>query len=323
MKKLTLFLLLLNTMVLSILAIPLNIRVLFKEVVKNPAMRHSLKQFDKRREKIFKTTFTETMRVWRRIRGAVVDGDDDDTDDSTGAFVKNIAKDNQQAFALLSELIISKSGWKHIGTKDGVIVERKFLGAGPFVSKEDAEKGSKHACVRSSGIINRPPEYVFHLFQDNSLVSQYNEHVTLMKDLQTFPQSHHSGKSKLTWCRGPSYGPFKARDFLSVVNYRKYGNGGYLILNRPGYHSKYKPSSNFVRGTILLAGSIIEPVEGSSGQQTKFTQIAHVNPGGGADTPAVAWMINKLSAIGPPAFLRKLEKCAFDLQSRGVTPLRL
>lgn len=300
----------------SISAIPLTAPFL-KQVVKNPAISNVFKQMNKRRDNLVRSTFSEAMTMWKRTRGNMVEG----KDDSTRNFVKNIAHQNEQAYKLLSDLIASKSGWKHIGIKDGVTVERKFLGAGPFVSKEDAEKGSKHACVRSSGIINCSPEYVFHLFQENSLVSKYNEHVSVMKDLQSFSRSRN-GKSKLTWCRGPSYGPFKARDFLSVVNYRRYGANGYLILNRPGYHSKYKPSSKFVRGTILLAGSIIEP-EGTDGQKTKFTQIAHVNPGGGADTPAVAWMINKLCAMGPPAFVRKLEKCALDLKAQGITPLRL
>ena len=32
--------------------------------------------------------------------------------------------------------------------------------------------------------------------------------------------------------------------------------------------------------------------------------------GGGADTPAIAWLINKLCAVGPPTFVRKLEVAA-------------
>jgi hypothetical protein len=53
----------------------------------------------------------------------------------------------------------------------------------------------------------------------------------------------------------------------------------------------------------------MEP-RGPNGKQCFLTQIAHVNPGGVADTPAVAWVINKLCATGPPNFIRKLEKAA-------------
>ena len=108
---------------------------------------------------------------------------------------------------------------------------------------------------------------------------------------------------------GPNYGPMKARDFVSIVNYRKYDNGTYIILNRPAYHPEYPPSNKFVRATVLLAGNIIEPY-GIDKKQTKVTQIAQINPGGGADTPAIAWMINKLCALGPPTFMKKLETTA-------------
>jgi hypothetical protein len=106
---------------------------------------------------------------------------------------------------------------------------------------------------------------------------------------------------------GPKYGPLKARDFLSVVSFFRFDNGTNIILNRPAYHDDYPPSKEYVRATILLAGNIIEPY---GRNQTKLTTIAHVNPGGGADTAVIAWMINKMCAIGPPTFMRKLEEAA-------------
>ena len=35
-----------------------------------------------------------------------------------------------------------------------------------------------------------------------------------------------------------------------------------------------------------------------------------ITSGGGADTPALAWLVNKLCAMGPPTFVRKLEFAA-------------
>lgn len=224
----------------------------------------------------------------------------------------NYEVQNKQALSILCNLFNSTKGWKTVVNKGGVSVERKFLAAGPFVSKRDAQKGSKHACVRSSGIIDCHPDKLFYLFQANHLVPQYNEHVKEMKDLLHYPSSNSHSWTKISWSSGPAYGPFKARDFVSVVNYQKFSNGTYLILNRPAYHPKFPPTAKYVRATILLAGSMLQP-HGVNGQQTLFTQIAHVNPGGGADTPAVAWMINKLCAVGPPAFMRKLEKTAKSL----------
>ena len=55
------------------------------------------------------------------------------------------------------------------------------------------------------------------------------------------------------------------------------------------YGKLYATCLLLVRATILLAGNILEPY-GSDQMSTKLTQIAHVNPGGGADTPAIAWV---------------------------------
>lgn len=84
-----------------------------------------------------------------------------------------------------------------------------------------------------------------------------------------------------------------------------------MIINRPAYHPEYPPTSKYVRATTLLVGNIIEPVNvGGNKLHTRLTQVAHVNPGGAADTSAAAYLINKLCAVGPPSFIRKLEAAA-------------
>ena len=245
-------------------------------------------------------------------------------------FFDSVDDHNKEAAAMLSELFSATSGWDYVNIKDGVKVEKRTLPAGSFVDASDAEKGSKHACVKSTGIIKAPLEAVFELFTDNTRVSEYNEHCKVIKDVHQFPKlirspfagnmggsgdsgggvdGNSGGSTKITWASSPKYGPFKARDFVSVVNYRRFKNGTAVILNRPAYHPKYPPSKNFVRATVLLAGNVLEP-HGPDGQHCKVTQIAHVNPGGGADTAAMAWVINKLCSVGPPTFIRNLERAA-------------
>ena len=73
--------------------------------------------------------------------------------------------------------------------------------------------------------------------------------------------------------------------------------------------SLYSPSKQYIRATILLAGNIMKPC-GPNGSQTHLTQIAQINPGGGADTKTAAFFINKLCAVGPPTFFSKLEVAA-------------
>jgi len=246
-------------------------------------------------------------------------------------FISKLDKENDAASKILASILTSKSGWTHVNTKDGVTVEKRFLPAQDFVSVEDRKKGGKHACVKSSGIINSSPESVYELFCDNSRVNEYNEHCIKMIDVLQFGGGRGKGGggkksngvetwSKITWASGPKYGPFKPRDFLSVVYFQKFSNGTSIVLNRPAYQSKFATTTKsnddeegggakYVRATILLAGNVIEP-HGEHGEKTLLTQVAHINPGGGADTPAVAWIINKVCAFGPPAFFRKLEAAA-------------
>jgi len=113
---------------------------------------------------------------------------------------------------------------------------------------------------------------------------------------------------KATWAAGPKYGVFKPRDFCSFVHYVSKSDGTRIVLNRPAYHSSYEPVGSHVRACVLLAGNIMEPLDG--GRRTRYTQIAHVNPGGGADTKAIAFIVNSLCAVGPPGFIRKLEAAA-------------
>ena len=201
-------------------------------------------------------------------------------------FLKAIQRDNKLAREILDKLVSSESTstsqWKFVNKKDGVTVEKCFPLAGPYISESDAERGSKHACVKSVGIIDAPPEKVFKLFSDNSRVTEYNEHCVSLKDIlyinkPPIVSTPNQCWTKISWAYGPKYGPFKPRDFVSVVEYIK-ENGNYIILNRPAYLKACAPTGKYVRATILLAGNIIKPY-GKDGKQTHFTQIAHINPG--------------------------------------------
>lgn len=224
-------------------------------------------------------------------------------------FYADVERDNESAFRMLRTLLDSKQGWTFVAENQGVSVEKRFLAPGPFVDAADARAAGKHACVKSHGIVNAPPEAVFRIFQDRARVREYNEHVTDLADVHFFPKKGKDNFSKITYAYGPKYGPFKPRDFLSVVHFQRFANDTFIILNRPAYVPEWRPKEGFVRATVLLAGNVIEPY-GKTGQQSYLTQVAHVNPGGGADTPAVAWIINKLCAVGPPTFIRKLERAA-------------
>ena len=124
-------------------------------------------------------------------------------------FMNNVRKHNQEAMNMVNRLICSSEGCKRqhtnyalthvpaflfshylrffvgnfVNEKDGVSVERRQLPSGSFVDPVDQAKGCKHACVRSSGVLNAPASSVFNLFIDNDRVAEYNEHCAEVRDI--------------------------------------------------------------------------------------------------------------------------------------------
>lgn len=64
-------------------------------------------------------------------------------------------------------------------------------------------------------MVDAPVEKVFELFLDNTRVHEYNEHCREIADIDKL-----SDNTKVTWSRSSNYGPFKARDFCTIVHYR-------------------------------------------------------------------------------------------------------
>lgn len=115
-------------------------------------------------------------------------------------FLKNIDKDNQEAMSMLNQLLYNKEGWKFVNEKDGVTVERRHLSPGSYVDNIDRMKGTKHACIRSKGIINCSAESVFQLFIDNSRVAEYNEHCAELKDVEEISKAGLGNSwTKVAW----------------------------------------------------------------------------------------------------------------------------
>jgi len=231
--------------------------------------------------------------------------------DGNDNFLSNIDKDNIDALHKLYYLLNSNDGWYNIGTKKGVKVERRYLiPSGSFISNVDVSKGSKHACIKSTAILDISPDHVFNLLADSKRAREYNDHININRDVIYLPRlSNSTNWTKCTWAATGKIGIFKARDFLTVAHFTRYDNGTSIMLNRPAYLNSYPATDKYVRATVLLAGNIIQPY-GLHGNQTHLTMLAQINPGGISDTPAAAWIINKLCASGPPTFIRKLEHAA-------------
>ena len=97
----------------------------------------------------------------------------------------------------------------------------------------------------STAVLNAKPRDVYQLFLDNDRVSEYNEHCNSLEDLQQL-----SKDTKVSWSVTNRMGPFKARDFVTVVHYRELQNGKLVAANRPAVHAKKPPVGKYQRAEV-------------------------------------------------------------------------
>lgn len=166
----------------------------------------------------------------------------------------------------------SNPGWKLIREEDGYLVYRKMMGIGP---------GSKYACVMCHGIINAPPKDVFALFEDNTRVPEYNSFYERGRDIEVVAEN-----TKITWTATPPVFPFKPRDFCTLIHMRRLKDGTFVILNKATTHPEAPHVAGYVRGSIVLAANIIQPIPGDS-RKSRLTMLTQLDPGGFAPPVAI------------------------------------
>eukprot|EP00904_Undaria_pinnatifida_P009544 jgi/Undpi1/571/HiC_scaffold_10.g04035.m1 len=209
--------------------------------------------------------------------------------------------------------VIESEGWEHVTSKRGVEVVRKFMPPPPRSASSSArsERGvvdeaaaAKFACVKATGTLDAEAAEVFSLFLDNERVHEYNDNCRVVRDLERL-----SPDTKISWAATPKYGPFKARDFVTVVHYRTLDDGTMVVVNRAVEHPAARRGKKYVRAEILIASNIMRPNR-EDPTKTDFISVTHINPGGIADSTLGAKIVNKLCAKAPVNLLLALEKTA-------------
>jgi hypothetical protein len=186
-----------------------------------------------------------------------------------------------------------EAGWEHIKEEKGINVYRKFI-AGIQGRK------SRYACVMCNGIINSPVVNVLDIFTDDSRIPEYNAFYESGKNLEVVAEN-----TKVQWaCTHPVF-PFKPRDFVTLIHIRKLKDGTCVVLNTAIDHKSKPPSKEYVRGQIILAANIIQPITGNK-KKCNVTMLTQMDPGGFAPAPAV----NRICEMGPPGYMANLELAA-------------
>lgn len=221
---------------------------------------------------------------------------------------KELQRDND-ANVLNMCALLDAPGWEEVARTAGerpIVVWNKRLEPGSHCANEaaDDEAAAKFAAVKTSAVLAAAPEAVYQLFLDNTRVGEYNEMCQQLEDVQWLDPN-----TKVAWSVTGRFGPFKPRDFVTVVHFRQGKDGALMAVNRPATHPAKLPGETHQRGELLLAGNVIEPVPGRP-DQARLTMITHCNPGGVADNAVGAMVVNKLSKKSPIDFVRKVEAAA-------------
>lgn len=193
-----------------------------------------------------------------------------------------------------------EDGWEFVTETKGIKVHRKNL---PSMDG----RVSKYCCVKASGVLDASPADILKLFEDNERVPEYNKFYAEGRDLEAINEN-----TKVVWAASPPMFFFKARDFCTVVHYRKLQDGTVVVVNRGAEHPDAPRTDKYVRAEILMGANIIQPVPGKPNQAV-FTIVTQVNPGGFAP-PAI---VNKVTSWGPPTFFKEIEAAAKRVAPRA------
>uniref|UniRef100_A0A7S0EY86 START domain-containing protein n=1 Tax=Hanusia phi TaxID=3032 RepID=A0A7S0EY86_9CRYP len=190
--------------------------------------------------------------------------------------------------------VLAGDGWEHVLHQDGVDVYRKRI-------VDLYQGGEKFYCVKAVGVIDAKAADIYELLKDSARVDEYNDECAQVRDLSSL-----SPDTKVTWAASKTYFPFKPRDFVTRVHNTQLKDGTYVVMSRSEDVDFTDGGADYVRTEVLLAGNVMRPCPDDP-NKTEFTTIAHINPGGAADTPLGAQITNRICIHGPVSFIRKIE----------------
>jgi len=206
--------------------------------------------------------------------------------------------------------LLNDSNWKVIAQPSSkMTISKRYLESDVSFGGGDTDRAHKFAVVKATATLRATPEAVYELFLDNSRVHEYNEFCRRVSDIE-FLHSKRPHSTKITWAGSARIaGVFKPRDFVTRVHFATLKDGTKAVVNRPEVHPRAKPTDDYVRAEILLAGNFIRPVQGHP-ELSEVTSVTYVNPGGIADTKVGAAVVNAICAKGPIKFFTGLENAA-------------
>ncbi|GMI35316.1 hypothetical protein TeGR_g3234 [Tetraparma gracilis] len=159
--------------------------------------------------------------------------------------------------------------------------------------------------IRARRLLSVSPDRAMSLFLDQSRVPEYNPNARELRDLFSVDAS-----TTVNRCASVSYGPFKPRDFVTVVRNRPLPGGGHASVAVPFEASGCPAREGYVRSSIRLSATFFLPVPGRPGstEMVVCTQLGDL--GGVADTKVARRLQERLVSQAPVDFLDKFSRAA-------------
>lgn len=221
-----------------------------------------------------------------------------------------VAEETTEVLRLLV-MVSAGPGWNHVTDSKGVRVWRKYLRLSDLACGDDE---TMVPVVKAFAVVDAPAEKVFQLLQDNARVHEYNDNCNLVVDVEQLDEN-----TKVTWALSAKHGPFKAREFTTLVHFRRLPDGRLFVVNKAAERARSctevrergRPKSvakdAAVRSEIFLAGTLLRPLQSDPLRKTEIVQITSIDIGGLANTRAGAMLVNWMTSTSPVSFIRRLE----------------
>ncbi|KAJ1460898.1 hypothetical protein M885DRAFT_508355 [Pelagophyceae sp. CCMP2097] len=166
--------------------------------------------------------------------------------------------------------------------------------------------------VLASCTIDAQLEDVVATLRDANRTREYNPNCAELREIERYDDD-----GQITYSVTGAMGPFKRRDFVTAVHWRRLEDGSVAVVNHAVDDDRAPESDDIVRSEVILGAQLLRPLQDG---RTEITLLSALDLGGAARTPCGAALQNKLAEQGPVQFIRSLEAAARRSSNTAYAP---
>lgn len=185
---------------------------------------------------------------------------------------------------VLASAATERDGWLTVGTTKGVIIMKK-----------PPKKGEASVnCIKGTGIINAPPEFVYRIVKDPENNSKLDD---LLKESRII--DHITGTTVLAHLLFKGVWPAAPRDFTMISTAGRYNETTLIQAAVSVVDPRLPEEKGYVRGNIVCGGYVIKVCPGKP-EQSEVTYVSQAELKGNIPT----FVVNKVTESQPQCISR-------------------